>query len=78
MEWEICIVNDKLMVGKMDLRNDKFEPICTCESYDQADLVWAALDHYIYARKYSGKGVRGCQRVTGRSLKPTAKMGLPG
>jgi hypothetical protein len=76
MEWEICNVNDKFMVGKMELRNKLFDPICSCEFYDQADLICAALKHYIYAKNYSGKGVGGCRRVTGKFSKPIARMGL--
>jgi len=77
-KWEIKLVDDKLMVGVLDKETYEFNPICSCESYDQADLVWVALKYYIYAKNYSSKGVVGCQRVTGKFSKPTARMGLPG
>ena len=39
----------------MDRKNKKFDPICRCEFYDQADLIRAALEHYIYAKNYTSK-----------------------
>ena len=77
-KWEIKSVDDKFMVGVLNKKTFEFDPICSCESYDQADLVWAALKDYIYAKNYSSKGVGGCQRVTGKVSKPTARMVLPG
>ena len=77
-EWAVKLVNDKFMVGVLGQETHEFEPICSCEFYDQAELICAALKHYIYAKNYSGKGVGGCRRVTGKFSKPTARMGLPG
>ena len=78
-EWAIKFNDDdKFLVGVLSQDSKAFDPICSCESYDQADLIRAALKHYIYAKNYYSKGVGGCRRVTGKFSKPTARMGLPG
>jgi hypothetical protein len=78
MEWQICQVEEKFLVGKMNMESGAFDPICSCESYTQANLVCAALRHYIYAKNYSSRGVGGCPGVTGKSLRRTVMMALPG
>ncbi|HWP96137.1 MAG TPA: hypothetical protein VN426_04745 [Syntrophomonadaceae bacterium] len=78
MEWRICQIDNRYMVGKMNLENGAFDPICTCDVYDQAELVCAALKHYIYAKNYSSRGVGGCPGVIGKFLRPTVMMALPG
>ncbi|HWP96262.1 MAG TPA: hypothetical protein VN426_05385 [Syntrophomonadaceae bacterium] len=78
MEWEICQVKDAFLVGKMNPQNGEFDPICSCDFYHQAELVCAALKHFIYAKNYSSRGVGGCPGVTGRFLKRTVMMALPG
>jgi len=77
-QWAIKLVNDKFTVGVLSQETNGFDPICSCEFYDQADLICAALKHYIYAKNYSNKGVGECPRVTGKFSKPTVRMGLPG
>ena len=76
-EWAIKLVDDKFMVGALCQETNGFDSICSCESYDQADLIWAALKHYIYAKNYSSKGVGGCPGVIGISLKRIVRTGLP-
>jgi len=78
MEWEICSVNHKFVVGAKNLRSGEFDPICSCESYDKAEIICAALKHYIYAKNYAGKGMNGCPGATAKYLRPTARTGLPG
>lgn len=65
-QWIIKIVGDDFLVGVLDQKNKAFEPICKCEFYDQADLVVAALGHYIYAKNYSSREAGGCQKVIGK------------
>jgi len=78
MEWQICQLDDKFLVGKMDPERGAFDPICACDFYDQADLVCAALKHFIYAKNYTSRGVAGCPGATGKFLKRTVMMALPG
>jgi len=77
-QWVIKIVNDDFLVGVLDRKNKKFDPICRCEFYDQADLIRAALEHYIYAKNYASKGVGGCLKATAQYLRQTPMTDLPG
>jgi len=77
-QWIIKIVDDKFLVGALNPRTKVFDPICSCESYFQAELILMALDHYIYAKNYSSRGVAGCPGGTVKNLKRTVKMGIPG
>ncbi len=77
MEWEIKQVSDNFQVGTMNSSLEEFDPICSCEFYYQAEIMCAALKHYIYAKNYSSKGVDRCPGVTGKFLKRTVMMGLP-
>lgn len=78
MEWQICQLDDKFLVGKMDTERGAFDPICACDFYHQADLVCAALKHFIYAKNYTSRGVAGCPGATGKFLRRTVMMALPG
>ncbi len=77
-QWIIKIADDKFLVGALNRRTRVFDPICSCEYYFQAEIILEALNHYIYAKNYTSKGVAGCPGATANYLKRTAMTVIPG